>query len=188
MLNLKKIDEFEELMKELASACKEYNHPFPYYTWSSYPDIYFFLPVSDYNKTTEVMTKLWGDVIPNMDQDWNTKYRKTISGWEGFFVREIDNLSYDPETNVEGLDYVEWWIYYYQPGTQEKYTNAFRQGIEINRKGDFEYPILSLQSDIGMNAPAIISVFMGTNPLIFTLISIKVGKISGLKYRKCSMN
>ena len=34
----------------------------------------------------------------------------------------------------------------------------------MDRKGDFEYPIIRMQSDIGMNGPAIITVFWGKNP------------------------
>jgi hypothetical protein len=82
-----------------------------------------------------------------------------------FFLRQYDNLSYDPETSVDGLVYVEMWISYLQPGTLDQYTNAFKLATEIAKKENFEYPFGRFQNDIGMNDPAIMSVFRGKNPL-----------------------
>ena len=89
-------EEFKELQKNFALACKENNYPFTYSTWqSSHPDFYFFWPVSDHNEAKEVMNKAWAEVIPNMDGDWGSKYMETIDGWDHFFLRSIDNLSYE---------------------------------------------------------------------------------------------
>lgn len=161
-----KIDEYKELMKKFASACKEHNYPFRFSAWqSSYPDFYFFWPVKDYNSGKEVMEKAWGTVIPNMDQDWGSKFFETFESWDDFFLKRIDNLSYNPETNVDGLDYGEWWIHYPKPGTDEKYTSAFKQAVDIHKKTNFEYRIGTFRADIGMNIrPAYITVFWGKNP------------------------
>lgn len=160
-----KIDEFKELQKKFASACKEYNYPFAYSACqSSYPDFYFFWRVKDYNEAKEVMNKAWGEVIPNMEQDWGAKYLETIDGWDDFFIQTIDNLSYKPETSVDGLVYAEWWIHYIKPGTDGKYRNAIKQAVEIHKKTNFEYPIPVFTGELGMNSrPAYITIFWGKN-------------------------
>jgi len=160
-----KIDEFKELQKEFVSACKEYNYPFAYSAWqSAHPDFYFFWPVNDYNEAKEVMNRAWGDVIPNIEQDWGARYQETVEGWDDFFIRAIDNLSYDPEPKVDGLVYAEWWIGYPQPGTWDQHTKVFKSATEIAKKEKFEYPFGRFSNDIGMKGPAFISVFWGKNP------------------------
>ena len=128
------------------------------------PDFYFFWTVDDYNSAKEVMNKAWRDVIPNMEQDWGSKFSKTLDGWDDFFLKAIDNLSYDPETSVEGLVYAEMWISYLQPGTWDQYTNTFKLATKIAKKQNFNYPFGRFSNDIGMNGPAFISVFLGKNP------------------------
>jgi hypothetical protein len=161
-----KIDEYKELMKKFASACKEHNYPFTYSAWqSTHPNFYYFWPAKDHNVAKEVMDKAWGTVIPNMDQDWGSKFFETFESWDDFFLRSRVNLSYNPETNVDGLDYAEWWIHYNKTGTDEKYRNAIKQGVDIHKKTNFEYPISTFRADIGMNnRPAFITIFWGKNP------------------------
>jgi hypothetical protein len=85
-----KIDDYKELMRKFASACKEQNYLFPFSAWqSSYPDFYYFWPIKDYSSAKEVMNKAWGDVIPNMEQDWGSKFSKTLDGWDDFFLKAI---------------------------------------------------------------------------------------------------
>jgi len=175
-----KIDEFKELQKKFASACKEYNYPFAYSAWqSSTPDFYFFWPVKDYNEAKEVMNKAWGDVIPNIEQDWGAKYQETVDAWDDFFIKSIDNLSYNPETSVDGLVYAEWWITYPKPGTGSEFNIFFKRAIEMDQKANFEYPIFRFQSDIGMSRPAIITVMWGKNPADLYAHSQEDGEILG---------
>jgi hypothetical protein len=161
-----KIDEYKELMKKFASACKEYNYPFSYSVWqSSLPDFYYFYPVKDYNTVEELNSEAW-KIIPKMEPDYAKKLFETIESWDQFFLRGIDSLSYNPENGPiigEDLVYAEWWVNNYKTWTGWKYRNAFKRAIEMNKKAKSEYPIYRLQSDIGMNGPAIITVFWGKN-------------------------
>jgi len=161
-----KIDEYKELMKKFASACKEYNYPFSFSTWqSSYPDFYYFYPVKDYNTIEEMGSAAW-KIVPKLESDYAKKLFETIESWNQFFLRGIDSLSYNPENGPvigEDLVYAEWWVNYHKTWTGSKYRNAFKQGVEILKKAKSEYPIYRFQSDIGMNGPAIITVFWGKN-------------------------
>ena len=174
-----KIDEYKELMKKFAAACKEHNYPFAYSAWqSTHPDFYYFWPVKDYNVGKEVMDKAWGTVIPNMDQDWGSKFFETFESWDDFFLRGRDYLSYNPETNVDGLDYAEWWVNYIKPGTDEQYRNAFKQAVDIDKKTNVEYRISRYFSDIGMNSrPAYITVFWGKNEALPSL-ALQLAKLN----------
>ena len=49
-------------------------------------------------------------------------------------------------------------------GTGSKYRNTFKRGVEMQKKTNFQYPIGRLQNEIGMNGPAIISIFRGKDP------------------------
>lgn len=160
-----KIDEYKELLKEWTSACKEYDYPFGISAWrSSYPDFYYFYPVKDYNAKKEVIDENW-KIVPNLQEGWGSKFMETLESWDDFFIRERDNLSYNPETKVDGLDYAEFWIHYPKPGTNEKYVKAFKQAVDIHKKTNFEYRIARFSGDIGMNSrPAYITVFWGKNP------------------------
>ena len=51
----------------------------------------------------------------------------------------------------------------YKIGTGEKYREAFKQAIIMDDRANFEYPISRFHSDIGMNGPAIVTVFWGKN-------------------------
>ena len=158
-----KIDEYKELMKKFIIACKKYNYPFRISAWqSSLPDFYYFYPVKDYNAAKEVSSEAW-EIVPKLESDYAKKLFETIESWEGFFLRGIDSLSYKPETSVEGLVYAEWWINHYKTWTGSKYRNTFKRTVEMQKKANFEYPIRRFQSDIGMNGPAIITIFWGKN-------------------------
>jgi hypothetical protein len=159
-----KIDEYKELMKKFASACKEHNYPFTYSAWqSTHPDFYFFWPVKDYNSGKDVMEKAWGTVIPNMDQDWGSKFFGTVERWDDFFLRKIDTLCYNPETSIDGLVYAEWWISYIKPMTGMKYRKAQKRAVEMQKKAKSQYPVHTFQVGIGMSRPAYITVFRGKN-------------------------
>jgi len=159
-----KIDEYKELMKKFASACKEYNYPFAYSAWqSTHPDFYYIWPVKDYNEPKEVMNKAWGDVIPNMEHDWGAKFSETVESWDDFFIKSIDSLSYNPENSVGDFAYAEWWIRYQKTWTGWTHRNTFKQTIKMIKESNAEYPIFRFQGDIGMNGPAIITLFWGKN-------------------------
>ena len=175
-----KIDEYKELMKKFASACKEQNYPFTYSAWqSTHPDFYYFWPVKDYNVGKEVMNKAWGSIIPNMEQNWGGKFMETFDSWDDFFIKSIDNLSYNPETSVDGLIYAEWWITYPKAGTGSEFNNFFKRAIEMDQKANFEYPIFRFQSDIGMSGPAIITLMWGKNPADLYAHTSEDGEILG---------
>jgi hypothetical protein len=162
-----KIDEYKELMKKFASACEQYGYPSSYYACqSTYPDFYYFYPLFNYHNVEKLRTESW-KVISNMESDYAQRLFNTIESWDQFFIRRIDSLSYTPDNYSEIRDdlvYSEWWVNYYKVGTGEKYREAFKQAIIMNEKEHFDYPISRFQSDIGMNGPAIVTVFWGKNP------------------------
>jgi len=161
-----KIDEYKDLMKKFASACKEYDYPFIYSAWqSSFPDFYYFYPIKDYNTAVELNSEAW-KIIPNMESDFAKNLFESIESWEQFFIRRIDSLTYNPENGpVVGVDlvYAEWWIHYNKTWTGWNYRNTFKKAIEMDKEANFDYPITRFQSDIGMKGPAIITVFWGKN-------------------------
>jgi hypothetical protein len=158
------VDEYLMVWKELATACKEHNYQYSYSVWqSTFPDFYFFFPVKDYNAVSEITSEIW-KVIPKMGSGYGKKLMTTLESWDQFFIRSIDALGYDPENSIEGLVYAEWWIHYYNSWTGSNYREAFKQANDIQKKANFEYPYYVFQADIGMNGPAIITVFWGTSP------------------------
>lgn len=159
-----KIDEYLKVWEELASACKEHNYPYTYYVWqSTLPDFYFFFPVKDYNSATEISNEMW-KIVPKMGSGYGEKLMTTLDSWDQFFLRRNDSISYNPENSAEGLVYAEWWIRYHQTWNGWNYRNTFKQTIEKTNESNAEYPIARFQADIGMNGPAIITVFWGKNP------------------------
>ena len=159
-----KIDEYLMVWKELAATCKEQNYPFSYSAWqSAFPDFYFFFPVKDYNAAMEISTQMW-KIIPKMGAGSGEKLMTTLESWDQFFIRSIDTLSYNPTKSVEGLVYAEWWINYYNTWTGSEYRKAIKQVKDMQNKVNFEYPYYVFQADIGMNGPAIITVFWGKSP------------------------
>lgn len=162
-----KIEQYKDLMSKYASACKEHNYPFAFSGWqSTNPDFYYFYRVKDYNTADEIGVEAW-KIVPKMESGYAKKLFETIESWDTFFLRNIDSLSYNPENGSvagEELPYAEWWINYHQTWTGGKYRKTFRKGVDMQKKTNFDYPIYRLQSDIGMNGPAIISIFWGKNP------------------------
>ena len=161
-----KIDEYKELMTKFATACKEHNYPFSYSAWqSSHPDFYYFYAIKDYNAVQELNSESW-KIVPHMEADFAKKLFETIDSWEQFFIKSIDSLHYMPENPpVIGADlpYAEWWVNHHQPWTGWKYRNTFQKANEMSAKANFEYPIHRFRSDVGMNGPAIITIFWGKN-------------------------
>jgi len=161
-----KIDEYKKLMKNFTSACKEHNYPFTIYGFQSLlPDFYYFYPVKDYNAVEEAGSEAW-EIVPKLESDYAKKLFETIESWDNFFLRGIDSLSYNPENGPvigEDLVYAEWWVSYHKTWTGMKYRNTFKRAIEMEKKANYEYPIYRFQNDIGMNGPAIITVFWGKN-------------------------
>ena len=84
-----------------------------------------------------------------------------MESWDNFFLKGIDNLSYDPENKVEGLVYAEWLVKYFKSGEVWTARNAYKQITEKLKLSNAEYPIGRFQGDIGMNGPVIITVFWG---------------------------
>ena len=159
-----KIDEYKELMKKFASACKEYNYPVRISAWqSALPDFYYFYPIDGYNTIEQLRSEAW-KIVPQLGSDYAKKLFETIESFDDFFIRGIDSLSYNPATSVDGLDYAEWWIHYYKTWTGGKYRNAFKQAVDIHKKSNYEYRIATFKDDIGMSGPAIITVFWAKDP------------------------
>lgn len=161
-----KIDEYKELMKKFAAACKEHNYQFPYSVWqSTLPDFYLFYAVKDFNTAQELNNEAW-KIVSKMESDYAEKLFETIESMDQFFLRSIDSLSYNPENGPvigEDLVYAEWWIHYYKTWTGWKYRNTFKKAIEMDKKANFDYPISRFQPVFGMNGPAIITIFWGKN-------------------------
>jgi hypothetical protein len=161
-----KLDEYRELMKNFTSACKEHNYPFTFYGFKSLgPEFYYFYPVKDYNTIEELSSAAW-EIVPKLEPDWASKFFGSLENWEGFFIRSIDSLSYNPENGPaigEELVYAEWWVSYHKTLTARQYRNAFREGVERQKKANLEYPIGRFRGDIGMNNPVFITVFWGKN-------------------------
>jgi hypothetical protein len=160
-----KVEQYIELSKVWVSACKEYNYPYSFSVWrSNIYDFYWFYPADDYNEVTEMTSKAWSEIIPNMEEGFPAEYFENIEYSESFFIRWVDSLSYNPQTSIEGLGYAEWWVHYMKPWTGLAYRKAFKNATDIRKKANFEYPTAVLQSDIGMNGgSAYISVFWGTD-------------------------
>jgi hypothetical protein len=159
-----KIDEYKELMKKYTSACKEYNFPVGVSAWqSAFPDFYYFYRIDDYNAVEQLRSEQW-KIEKKIGSDYVKKIFETIESFDDFFIRGIDSLSYNPTTNVDGLDYAEWWVHYHKTWKRRIYINAFKQANDIHKKSNYEYPIATFKGDIGMNRPAIITVFWAKNP------------------------
>lgn len=123
----KKIDNYNELSKTFASACKEHNYPYSFSVWqSNIYDFYWFYPVSDYNAVKEANTAAW-EIVYKMEEGFAAKFYENIEYEEDFFINYIDSLSYTPETPVDGLVYDEWWINYVQPWTGLEFRKAFKK-------------------------------------------------------------
>lgn len=155
-------EQYIELSKKWASACKEHNYPFSFFVWqSNIYDFYWFYPVDDYNQVAETTSEAW-KIVPTLEERFPAKYFENIKYVENFFIRWVDSLTYNPETSVDGLVCAEWWIHYMKPGTGSEYRKAFKQAADIRKKANFKYPTGTLQSDIGMNGgSSYISVFWG---------------------------
>ena len=64
-----KIDEYKELMKKFASACKEYNYPVGISAWqSTFPDFYYFYAIDDYNTIEQLRSEAW-EIVPKLGSD-----------------------------------------------------------------------------------------------------------------------
>lgn len=146
-----RVEQYIELSKQWASACKEYNYPFSFSVWqSNIYDFYWFYPVDDYNAVKDISTKGW-ELDVKLDEGFAKEYFENIEFSEDFFIRYIDSLSYTPETPVDGLVYAEWWISYNKPWTGSEFRKAFKQAAEMQKNANDEYPTGVLRSDIGMN-------------------------------------
>ena len=157
-----RIEQFIELSKKWAEACKEYNYPYSIYVYqSNIYDFYWFYPVDDYNAVKDINAKSW-EIVPKLDEGFAKDYFENIEFSEDFFIKYVDSLSYNPESPVEGLVYAEWWISYNKPWTGSEFRKAFRQTVEMRKKLNSEYQSWTLHSDIGMNGGnAYIKVFWG---------------------------
>ena len=160
-----RLNEFVEYNKTYTSTCQENNYSFPIYVWRSQMyNYYWFTPIKDYNTVNEIMAEAW-EFIPNMEKGFVRDFYENIEYQEEFFIRSIDSLSYKPKQNVEGLDYIEWWVNYMKPWTGGKYRRAFKACCNMQELNDFDYPMLALHSDIGMpGGSSYIMVFRGKNP------------------------
>ena len=157
-----KIDNYIELSKTWANACKEHNYPYSFSVWqSNIYDFYWFYPVSDYNDVTEANNEAW-KIVPKIEEGFPAKFYENIEYEEDFFIRYVDSLTYNPETEIESLVYAEWWIHYTKPLTGMQYRKAIKYCVEKQKKANLEYPIWTFKSDIGMNGgSSYIRVFLG---------------------------
>jgi len=111
-----RIEQYIELSKKWASACKVQNYLYSFSVWrSNIYDFYWFYPVDDYNQVTEIK-EAW-KIMTTLEEGFPAKYSENIEYVESFFIRWVDSLSYNPETSVDGLVCAEWWIHYMKPGT-----------------------------------------------------------------------
>lgn len=158
-----KMEEYRASLELMVAACQEHNYSFAFSTWESeLPDFYIFYPVKDYNTITDIRGE-WAKLVPNMKSGFMERFIRSIESWEEFYLKADDDISYKPESTVDGLVYVEWWIRYINLGERGKYRGVFRRASEMHEKSNFAYPILRCHADIGMNSPAIITVFWGKN-------------------------
>ena len=157
-----KIDNYIELTKTWVSACKEHDFPFLFSVWqSNIYDFYWFFQVDDYNHVEELRSA-GGKIYPKMEDGFLSRFYENVEYTETFFIKNVDNLSYTPETKVDGLVYAEWWIHYMKPRTEMKFRKAFRQAAEMQKNANDEYPTGVLHSDIGMKGgSSYISAFSG---------------------------
>lgn len=159
-----RIEQYIELSKKWALACKEHDYPYSFSVWqSNIYDFYWFYPVDDYNQVSDINSKAW-EIVPNLEEGFPEKYFENLEYGENFFIRWVDSLSYNPQTSVDGLGYAEWWIHYMKPWTGMHFRKALQNAAEIRKNNNFEYPTAVLQSDIGMHGgSSYISVFWGKN-------------------------
>ena len=159
-----RIDEFIELEKKFITVCKENNYQYSFSAWrSNSPDYYFFYPVKDYNEINDISEAAWA-LVPKLEEDFAKRIFETIESMDDFFLRSIDSLAYNPGNGLvigEDLPYAEWWINYHKTWTGGKYRNTFKKGVEMQKKANYDYPIFRFQAEVGMNQPALISVFWG---------------------------
>lgn len=158
-----KMDEYMNVWKRVSTECKKHNFPYKYYAWqSTFPEIYYFFPVEDYNTPQEINNEFW-KLMEKVEPGFGTKVMAGVESWDSFFLRRNDNLSYDPEESVEGLIHGEWLMRYYKTGTGSKIRNTFKQINEKLKESNAEYPVGRFYGDIGLNGPVIITIFWGKN-------------------------
>lgn len=158
-----KMDVYLEIWKQVSTVCKQNNFPFAYYVWQSrFPEIYFFFPIEDYNVPQEINNKFW-ELMAKVEPGFGSKVMADVESWDSFFLRRNDDLSYNPEKSVEGLDHAEWQMRYLKTRTGSEIRNTFKQINEKLKEINAEYPVHRFYGDIGLNGPVFITVFWGKN-------------------------
>ena len=84
-----KIDNYLDLSRKFAAACKEHNFPHSYSVWqSNIYDFYWFYPVSSYNSVKDVSAAAW-EIVHKLEERFAAKFYENIEYEEDFF-NEID--------------------------------------------------------------------------------------------------
>jgi len=157
-----RIEQYIELSKTWAEACKEHKYEYSFSAWqSNIYDFYWFYPVDDYNAVKDISAKGW-EMVSKLDKGFAKEYFENIEFSEDFFIHFIDSLTYNPKTSVDGLVYAEWLIQYVKPWTGMKFRKAFKATTEVYQNKNFDFAVGTLRSDIGMNGgSSYIRVFWG---------------------------
>lgn len=103
--------------------------------------------------------------MANVEQDFGSKLMSNVESWDSFFLRRNDNLSYNPEESVDGLDYAEWQMRYIKPRSGSEIRNTFNQINKMLNASNAEYPVHRFYGDTGLNGPVFITVFWGKNAI-----------------------
>jgi hypothetical protein len=161
-----KIGDFTASYKEYVKASKanKKEHAF-HISRSLGPVFYQFQRVKNPNGAG-MLSKEAFQILDKMDESHVSKLFESIESWHGFFIQSIDSLSYYPEDAPvmgEDLLYAEWWIQHIKNGTMSTYANTFDMAVEKNKAAGIEYPIGRFEVTLGMEKPAIFTVFWGKN-------------------------
>ena len=162
-----KIDDFKAMYKEYVKASKAHKKEHAFHISRSLgPVFYQFQRVKDNNGAGMLSKEAWR-ILDKMDESHVSMLWESIESWHGFFVKSIDSLSYYPENAPvmgEDLLYAEWWIQHIKNGSMSIYAKTFDLALEKNKAAGLTYPIGRFEVVLGMEKPAIFTVFWGKDP------------------------
>ncbi len=159
-----KIADFRAFFREYVKASEANNKEHAFHISRSLSPVYYqFQRVTDYNGADELGNEAW-QIFDKMGESQVSKLIESIESWHGFFIQSIDSLSYYPEGGPvigEDLLYAEWWIQHIENGTMSTYAKTFDMAVERNKAAGLEYPIGRFEVILGMEKPAIFTIFWG---------------------------
>ena len=159
-----KIEDFRTFYSQFAQTSRTQNKQHSLHLFRSLsPVFYQFQRVDDFNDVENLSKENWG-IVDKMEKGSMEIWFESVESWHGFFIKSIDSLSYYPENMpVIGQDllYAEWWINHIETGKMGVYAKTFDLANQKSTEAGFDYPVGRFEITLGMEKPAIITVFWG---------------------------